>query len=164
MKNGKVNLFNESTSTYILIFITTCFALGNIACEKVTSIFENKSLQSAIKKLSSDAQTSCVEGFHATLNFWHPKMLCFSWMGSYSRYLFYFHVKLYFVFKEKRFTSYSFTRIALAALHFNKNVRRSTATKRNGEPCKKISYPKHKLGEEIVRDIRIQPRYGKDLE
>ena len=129
--------------------------------KRVTSIFENKSLQSAIKKLSSDAQTSCLEGFHATLNFWHPKMLCFSCMGSCSRYL-YFHVELYFVFKEKKFTSYSFTRIALVALHFNENMRRATATKRNGEPCK-MSYPKHKLGEEIVRDIRIPPSYGKNL-
>lgn len=64
--------------------------------------------------------------------------------------------------KEKEFTSYSFTRIVLAALHFNENVRRGTATKRNGEPCKKISYSKHKLSEEIVRDIGIPPSYGKN--
>ena len=76
MKNGKVNLFNQSISTLIL-FTTACFALGTIAYEKVTSIFGNKSLQAAIKKLSSDAQTSCLEGFHATLNFWYPKMLFF---------------------------------------------------------------------------------------
>lgn len=40
-----------------------------------------------IKKLSNDAQTSCLEGYHATLNFWHPKMICFSWMGTYCRYI-----------------------------------------------------------------------------
>lgn len=30
-----------------------------------------------IRNLSSEAQTSCLEGFHATLNHWHPKMICF---------------------------------------------------------------------------------------
>ena len=84
-------------------------------------------------------------------------------MRSCSRYLLYFHVELYFAFIEKRLRSYSFTRVAIAALHFNENVRRATATKRKSEPCKKISYPKHKLGEEIIRDIRIPPSYGKSL-
>lgn len=39
-----------------------------------------------IKKLSADAQTSCLEGFHSTLNHWHPKMVCFSWLGTFCRY------------------------------------------------------------------------------
>jgi hypothetical protein len=26
-----------------------------------------------------------LEGFHSTLNQWHPKMLCFSWLGTYCR-------------------------------------------------------------------------------
>lgn len=46
----------------------------------------NTSIQNDIKKLSPDAQTSSLEGFHSTLNQWHPKMLCFSWLGTYCRY------------------------------------------------------------------------------
>lgn len=39
-----------------------------------------------IKKLSPDAQTSCLGGFHSTLNHWHPKIVCFSWLGTFCRY------------------------------------------------------------------------------
>lgn len=38
-----------------------------------------------IKKLSPDAQTSSLEGFHWTLNHFHPKMVCFSWLGTFCR-------------------------------------------------------------------------------
>lgn len=27
-----------------------------------------------------------LEGFHSTLNQWHPKMICFSWLGTFCRY------------------------------------------------------------------------------
>ena len=45
-----------------------------------------------IKKLSPDAQTSSLEGFHATLNHWHPKMICFSWLGTYCRFKKYLNI------------------------------------------------------------------------
>jgi hypothetical protein len=44
-----------------------------------------KRVLSDIAKLSPDAQTSSLEGFHSTLNQWSPKMLAFSWLGSYCR-------------------------------------------------------------------------------
>ena len=52
--------------------------IGTLAFDKVQQIVEDTRLESGIKKLLSNAQTSCLEGFHATLNHWHPKMLCFS--------------------------------------------------------------------------------------
>ena len=51
---------------------------GTPAFDKLQLILGNTRLETAIKKLSPDAQTSCLEGFHATLNYWHLKMLCFS--------------------------------------------------------------------------------------
>ena len=52
-------------------------------------------------------------------------------------------------------------RIALAALHFNENLRRKKAVGKNGEIYKKVCYPKFKLGEETVREISRPPTYGK---
>ena len=48
-------------------------------------ILMNTRLLNDIKKLSSEDQTSCLEGFHSTLNQFHPKMICFSRLGTYSR-------------------------------------------------------------------------------
>lgn len=67
---------------------TICYLyyLGSKVYEKVAGILTKTQLLNDIKKLSNDAQTSCLEGYHATLNFWHPKIVCFSWMGTYCRY------------------------------------------------------------------------------
>ena len=62
------------------------FFLGTVAYDKLQSILMGKSTLNDIKKLSPDAQTSSLEGFHSTLNQWHPKMICFSWLGTYCRY------------------------------------------------------------------------------
>ena len=62
------------------------FGLGTPPFDKLNKLLTEKMLLNDIKKLSSDAQTSCLEGFHATLNHWHPKMFSFSWLGSYCRY------------------------------------------------------------------------------
>ena len=58
---------------------------GTKAYDKLSSILTSKQLRDDIKKLSSDTQTSCLEGFHATLNHWHPKMIHFSWLGTFCR-------------------------------------------------------------------------------
>ena len=50
-----------------------CLA-GTVAYDRLKSLLTSTLLLGDIKKLSSDAQTSCLEGFHATLNHWHPKM------------------------------------------------------------------------------------------
>lgn len=60
--------------------------VGTAAYDKLTSLLSNKLLLKDIGKLSPDAQTSCLEGFHATLNHWHPKMTGFSWLGTFCRY------------------------------------------------------------------------------
>ena len=62
------------------------FLTGTAAYDKLKSLLTSKLLLGDIKKLSPDAQTSCLEGFHATLNHWHPKMIGFSWLGSFCRY------------------------------------------------------------------------------
>ncbi|KAK3746874.1 hypothetical protein QZH41_008131 [Actinostola sp. cb2023] len=95
----------------------------------------NSMTLNGIKKLSPDTQTSCLEGFHSTLNQWHPKMMCFSWLGSYCRHI-------------------------LASLHFNENLKRETKKGKDGSPYVHVTYPKFKQGEEVVRDIPVQPTYS----
>ena len=38
-----------------------------------------------IKKASSLAQTSCLEGFHSVLNHFSPKMIAYCYVGQYCR-------------------------------------------------------------------------------
>jgi hypothetical protein len=61
------------------------FFQGTKAYDKLNGILMKKSVLKDISKLSPDAQTSALEGFHSTLNQWHPKMFCFSWLGTYCR-------------------------------------------------------------------------------
>ncbi|KAK3728961.1 hypothetical protein QZH41_016823, partial [Actinostola sp. cb2023] len=84
--------------------------------------------------MSPEAQTSCLEGFHSTLNYWHPKMISFSWLGTYCRTI-------------------------LGSLHFNENLQRTTKLTKDGRPYTRVVYPKFKLGEEIVREVGIPPTY-----
>lgn len=63
------------------------FFVGTAAYDKLTSLLSSKLLLKDIGNLSPDAQTSCLEGFHATLNHWHPKMIGFSWLGTFCRYM-----------------------------------------------------------------------------
>ncbi|XP_068750851.1 uncharacterized protein [Montipora capricornis] len=109
--------------------------IGTKAYGKVSAILTSTRILRDIIKLSGDTQTSCLEGFHATLNYWHPKMIHFSWLGSFCRHI-------------------------LASLHFNENVKRETQKDANGKPYYKVSYPKFKLGEEVVREVAVQPTYG----
>ena len=56
------------------------------AYDKLNILLTNVRLINDIKKLSADAQISCLEGFHSTFNHWHPKMVYFSWLGTFSRF------------------------------------------------------------------------------
>ena len=58
---------------------------GTCAYKQLNNILANTRILNNVKKLSPEAQTSCLEGFHSTLNHWHPKMIGFSWLGTYSR-------------------------------------------------------------------------------
>ena len=62
------------------------FVPGTVAYDKLHTLLTYTRVVNDVKRLSPDAQTSCLEGFHATLNHWHPKMLAFSWLGTYCRY------------------------------------------------------------------------------
>ncbi|XP_068760564.1 uncharacterized protein [Montipora capricornis] len=47
----------------------------------------------------------------------------------------------------------------LASLHFNENLLRETKKTENGKDYYKVTYPKFKLGEEVVREIAVPPTY-----
>ena len=49
----------------------------------------------------------------------------------------------------------------LASLHFNENVLRQTKKTDAGKESYKVTYPKFKLGEEVVRELTVPPTYGK---
>lgn len=57
-------------------------------------------------------------------------------------------------------TYLTYSRHILASLHFNENVQRETETGKDGKPYYKVSYPKFKLGEEVVREVAVPPTYG----
>ncbi|XP_065066419.1 uncharacterized protein LOC135692259 isoform X2 [Rhopilema esculentum] len=113
--------------------------IGSPAYDKLLSICQNKRILEDISKLSPDAQTSSLEAFHALLNHWHPKMICFSWMGTMCRHI-------------------------LASLHFNENVKRDSRKSKDGKTYYHVKYPKFKLGEETVREITMKPTYMEEQE
>ena len=82
--HGFVIYDNFLKKKVIFLFDVPSF-LGTKAYDKLKLILSKKSLVNGIRQLSPHEQTSCLEGFHSTLNQWHPKMLCFSWMGTYCR-------------------------------------------------------------------------------
>lgn len=51
----------------------------------------------------------------------------------------------------------------LASLHFNEKVQREAQAGKDGDNYNKVSYPKFKLGEEVVHDVASPPTYGKYL-
>ena len=55
---------------------------------------------------------------------------------------------------------YCFIRHILASLHFNENVHRECQTSKDGTPYMKVTYPKFKLGDEVVREVAVPPTYG----
>ena len=50
-----------------------------------------------------------------------------------------------------------FSRHILACLHFNENLRRETQVSKDGKPYMRVTYPKFKLGEEVVREVACPP-------
>ena len=47
----------------------------------------------------------------------------------------------------------------LASLHFNENLHRDTQLTKDGKKYFKVTYPKYKLGEEVVREVASPPTY-----
>lgn len=56
--------------------------------------------------------------------------------------------------------TFCFDRHILACLHFNENVRRDTVKRKDGQKYIKVSYPKHKLGDEVVREVAVPATYS----
>ena len=54
-----------------------------------------------------------------------------------------------------------FYRPALACLHYNENLQRKVMKSKEGNAYTKVVYPKYKLGEEVVREVKVQPTYDK---
>ena len=53
----------------------------------------------------------------------------------------------------------------LAAVHFNFNLHREVKRReKDGVERVKVSYPKFKNGEASVRDVRVEPNFGKHLD
>lgn len=51
----------------------------------------------------------------------------------------------------------------IAILHFNENVHRQTNKTKDGRPSFNVTFPKYKLGDEVVREVTVQPTYGNIL-
>eukprot|EP00794_Sanderia_malayensis_P005834 gene5834-6531_t len=50
-------------------------------------------------------------------------------------------------------------RHVLAMLHFNKNIKRVSPRAKDGSVYYNVTYPKFKLGEEVVREVAVLPTY-----
>ena len=48
----------------------------------------------------------------------------------------------------------------MASLHFNENVNRQTKISDDGEEYFRVTHPKFKLGDEVVRQVTVPPTYG----
>lgn len=48
----------------------------------------------------------------------------------------------------------------LASLHFNENLRRDSKKTKEGKTYVNVTYPKFKMGEEVVREVAEPPTYG----
>ena len=55
-----------------------------------------------------------------------------------------------------------FKRHILASLCFNENLQRETQRKFDGKEYIRITYPKFKIGEEVVREVACPPTYSKN--
>ncbi|KAI4800031.1 hypothetical protein KUCAC02_016568 [Chaenocephalus aceratus] len=87
--------------------------------EKHTDILLSKHFMKSVRKLSPDSQTSSLEGYHATIIYFAPKMYHFGYATMISR-------------------------LQLAALHFNENGGRDQAKGKHGVLQFNIAYPKYK--------------------
>lgn len=55
---------------------------------------------------------------------------------------------------------YAFIRHILAVLHFNENIHREPKKSKDGRSYYHVTYPKFKLGDEVVREIPVPSTYG----
>lgn len=79
------NLILSQHDQCYLLSTTFSFFLGSEAYEKLCDALGKDNLCKAIKKVSSDNQTSCLEGYHSVVNQFAPKMYSYSYLGMYCR-------------------------------------------------------------------------------
>ena len=58
---------------------------GTKVCEKVQDLITSRQMKKDVPKLSPGPQTAALEGFHAVINHFAPKMIGFSYHGMLSR-------------------------------------------------------------------------------
>ena len=73
--------------TVAVTFYSNLYHVGTQTYERLHEILMSRTTIKDMGMVSSDAQTSCLEGFHSTLNHWHPKMIHYSWLGTYCRFV-----------------------------------------------------------------------------
>ena len=53
-----------------------------------------------------------------------------------------------------------FFRHILASVHFNENLNQKSQKSKNGNEYIHITYPKFKLGDEVLKEVPVLPTYG----
>lgn len=82
------------------------------------------------------------------------KLFCFSKVNS-KKLSIYLHEKNLLLLLD-----FFVCRTILAVLHFNENIQRDKKTTLTGEKYLHITYPKYKLGDEVVREVAVDPTYS----
>ncbi|XP_059377044.1 uncharacterized protein LOC132113246 [Carassius carassius] len=108
---------------------------GSPAATKLESVAARKALVKDIRQLSPQHQTFSLEAYHSLILHFAPKHTGFSFLGMYSRLL-------------------------LAALHFNSNGNRDVARTSEGEVRYAVRYPRFRKGGWVVHPIKEKPSYG----
>ena len=104
---------------------------GTKVCEKLQDLVSPRQMKKDIPKLSTGPQTAGLEGFHAIVNHFAPKMIGFSYHGMLSR-------------------------ITLACLHYNENTMRDQAVTKDGQKRYDVVFPKFKKGGYTARGIKTR--------
>ncbi|XP_010793701.1 uncharacterized protein isoform X1 [Notothenia coriiceps] len=108
---------------------------GTTAAIKLERVTLRTALVKDVRKLSPQHQTYSLEAFHSLILHFAPKHTGFSFLGMYSRLL-------------------------MAALHFNHNSSREVARTSDGEVRYAVCYPRFCKGGWVVRPIKEKPSYA----
>ncbi|XP_051978414.1 uncharacterized protein LOC127640069 isoform X3 [Xyrauchen texanus] len=108
---------------------------GSLAAVKLENIITRTALLKDVRQLSPQHQTFSLEAYHSLILHFAPKHTGFSYVGMYSRLL-------------------------LAALHYNHNANRETARKSDGTEKYCVQYPRFRKGAHVVRPIKEAASYS----
>uniref|UniRef100_A0A8C1SLP2 Uncharacterized protein n=1 Tax=Cyprinus carpio TaxID=7962 RepID=A0A8C1SLP2_CYPCA len=109
---------------------------GSLAAVKLENIIMRTALLKDVRQLSPQHQTFSLEAYHSLILHFAPKHTGFSYLGMYSRLL-------------------------LAALHYNHNANRETARRSDGTEKYCVRYPRFRKGAHVVLPIKEAASYGK---